>query len=203
MRLSTPFAYIIISILLSSCTSSKLVSSWHDPSFDNSQPAKVLIIAIAREETKRHIFEDTFADSLTSTKVEGIPSYTISQQSEDPDMEALRRAINKSGADTILITHLVGGKEQGFYQPARVVVGSNSYPELLNTYYPFIFRVVHAPGVYVENVTVLLETNIYDTKTEKLIWTARSESKNPVMTRDYYQELINLFIRDLEDKNLL
>lgn len=190
-------------LLLSSCASNKLLSSWYDPSFNNSQPGKILIISITRDDTKRHIFEDTFADSLSSPQIQAIPSYTVSKQSTEPDMEALRRAIKQTGADAILITHIVGANEHNFYQPARVVIGTNSYPEMLYSYYPFIFRSVYAQGVYVENVKVFLETNIYDTKTEKLIWTARSESKNPVMTRAYYQKLIDLFIRDLKSKDLL
>lgn len=196
--------------LISSCSANRLLSSWNDPTFQNPSPGKILIIAISRDETKRRIFEDTFTDSLTHTNMKGIPSYTVSKPSTKPNLKELRATVKKTGVESVLITHIVGAKEQSFSQRTSRVVGTNSYPERIHTYgtdlysyYPFIFRSVHAPGVYTETVKVILETNIYDVKSEKIIWTARSESTNPVMTRDYYQNLINLFVDDLKKKNLL
>ncbi len=209
-KIIKPVFLLLFCSLISSCSANRLLSSWNDPTFENPQPGEILIIAIARDETKRRIFEDTFADSLTHTKMKGIPSYTVSKQSAEPNLEELRATVKKTGAEYVLITHIVGAKEQSFHQRASIVVGTNTYPESTHTYgaslysyYPFIFRSVHAPGVYTETVKVILETNIYDVKTEKIIWTARSESTNPVMTRDYYQNLINLFVDDLKNKNLL
>ncbi len=111
--------------------------------------------------------------------------------------------IRKTGASTILITHMVSADEKDFYQPSNLIIGTNSYSRGLYGYYPHIYRSVYSSGSYVSTTKVTLETSLYDVTTEKLIWTARSVSIDPVMTRKYYQQLIDLFLADLRSKKLL
>ncbi len=195
--------FFFISLLLTSCSSNTLISSRINPSQEQSSIVPVLVVGIAKNETKRRIYEDTFVDSLNATDTKAIASYTVSKQSIEPTKEALRTIIEKTGARTILITHMVGSDEKDFYLPNNRVIGTNSYPPGLYGYFPFIYGYVYSSGSYVNTTKVLLETSLYDVASENLIWTARSESIDPIMTRKYYQELIDLFLEDLDSKNIL
>ena len=178
------------------------MSSWNNESYEEFPIAPVLVIGVTKnDETKRRIYEDTFADSLNSAQTKAIASYTFSKQSIQPNEKALREAIKKTKAKTILITHLVSNIEKDAYVPSSVAIGTNSYSGLYS-YYPFVYNSVGS-GSIVSTTKVVLETNLYDVETEKLIWTARTESIDPVMTRKYYQQLIDLFLNDLNSKNLL
>jgi hypothetical protein len=204
MKTPQTLALLLFCTILSSCSANRLLSSWSDSYFEESSIAPVLIVGIARDETKRRIYEDTFVDSLTLAKTKSVASYTASKQSIEPNEKALREVVKKTGAKTVLITHMVSENEKDFYQPATIVHGTNSYSTPgLYRYYPFIYNSVFTSGSYNSTTKVVLETNLYDVETEKLIWTARSESIDPVMTRKYYQQLINLFLNDLASKNLL
>ncbi len=193
----------LICTLLNGCSSSRLLSSRTDSSFDNASISTILVVGIAEDETKRRIYENTFVGSFQAAGKKAVASYTVSKQSIEPTEEALRAALKKSGAATILITHLVHENEKSFYQPTNMVIGTNSYPTGLYHYYPFIYNSVYSAGNYVSTTKVVLETSLYKVSTEKLIWTARSESIDPVMTRKYYQELIDLFIQDMGKNNIL
>ena len=193
----------LICTLLNGCSSSRLLSSRTDSSFDNASISTILVVGIAEDETKRRIYENTFVGSFQAAGKKAVASYTVSKQSIEPTEEALRAALKKSGAATILITHLVHENEKNFYQPTNMVIGTNSYPTGLYHYYPFIYNSVYSAGNYVSTTKVVLETSLYKVSTEKLIWTARSESIDPVMTRKYYQELIDLFIQDMGKNNIL
>ncbi len=195
---------ILCMTLLSSCSASKLLSTWESESAAQFKTSKILVIGVAKNETKRRIYEDTFTDSLISMKVDAVPSYSTSKQVIEPTEEHLREAIQKSGCDSVLITHMVGASEKDFYQPNSMIVGSNDIRNYgLYGYYPFIYRSVYSSGSYITKTKVMLETSLYDVATEKRIWSARSESIDPVMTRKYYQQLINLFLSDLESKKIL
>ena len=112
--------------------------------------------------------------------------------------------LEKSHADTVLITHKISKKEIDSYQRSAFMIGSNNYyGSSLYGYYPSIWNSIAPTGSYYEKITVMLETNLYDVKTEDLLWSARSESTDPVMTREYYQKLIDLFLNDLKKDNLL
>jgi len=197
------FLILLTNTLLSSCSTNRLLSSWNDESFEQSSIATVLVIGVTKnDETKRRIYEDTFVDSLNSVQTKAIASYTLKKQSIEPTEKALREIIKKTNAKTILITHLVSDTEKDFYIPSSLIIGTNSYDRLYS-YFPFVHSSVASSGSYVSTNKVILETSLYDIETEKLIWTARTESIDPVMTRKYYQQLIDLFLKDLSKKKLL
>jgi hypothetical protein len=189
--------------LLSSCSASKLLSTWKSDSAAQFKTSRMLVIGVAKDETKRRIYEDTFTDSLIAMNVNAVPGYTTSESAIEPTEKHLREAVKKSGCDSVLITHMVGASEKDFYQPHNRILGTNNLSSYgLYGYYPFIHRSVYS-GSYVSTTKVVLETSLYDVATEKRIWSARSESIDPVMTRKYYQQLINLFLSDLESKKIL
>ncbi len=191
-------------LFLSSCSASKLLSTWESDTAAQFNTAKVLVIGVAREETKRRIYEDTFTDSLLSMEVDAVASYTASKEAIEPTEKHLREIVKKSGCDSVLITHMVGASEKDFYQPNNRIVGTNNIGSYgLYGYYPFIYRSVYSGGSYVSTTKIVLETILYDVSSEKRVWSARSESIDPVMTRKYYQQLIDLFLSDLKSKDIL
>jgi len=198
------FLAVLCAIFLNSCSTNRLVSSWSDESIDGYQLDTVLVVGIANDETKRRIYEDTFVSSLTRASVKAIPSYTVSKNSVEASEKALRELIKKSGADAVLITHMLGRKEVESYQQAVQSVGTNNYyGSTLYGYYPFIWSSISPVGVSTGSIKVMLETNLYDVPSEKLLWSSRSESTDPVMTKKYYQDLIDLFLEDLKKGGLL
>jgi hypothetical protein len=50
---------------------------------------------------------------------------------------------------------------------------------------------------------IQLETNLYDVATEKLIWSSQVEAIDPTMTKVDFEEIVNLLIEGLRQKNLL
>ncbi len=198
------FSYLVISILLTGCSSTQLLSSWNDTSAQKSPIEPVLIIGVANNNpTIRNIYEDTFVNSFAKAKILAIPSHTISEQPIEPNEQSLREIIKKADAGTVLITHILDAKEENSFIPSSYVVGSNSYaPGRLYSYYPFVRSSVSDMGSYVNKTIVILESNLYDVKTENLIWSARTKSIDPVMTKKYYQGITDILTSDLTSKHL-
>lgn len=205
MRYKNIFFYLLIcSIFFSSCSANRLLSSWTEDTQDHYNLGKVLVVGVAIDETKRRIYEDTFVSSLTELDVLAVPSYTVCKQAIEPSTEGLKEVVEKTGADAVLITHLVGKNEESYSPPTQQSSSvASHFSHGLYRYYPAIYRSVYAPGNYSVTTKVILETNLYDVQTEKLIWSARSESIDPVMTRKYYQKLINLFLDDLIKQKII
>ncbi|MBU0944444.1 MAG: hypothetical protein KJ804_14530 [Proteobacteria bacterium] len=200
----TFFSLLLVTLLVTSCSANKLLFSWTDKSLDQYRLRKILVIGVAKDETKRRIYEDTFVSSLTKIEVPAVPSYTVSKEAIKPSTEGLQEIIKRSEAGAVLITHLVGKNEEDALPPSLGLNAINTrFPYGLYGYYPVIYHAVYSIGNYSDNTKVVLETNLYDVRTEKLIWSARSQSIDPVMTRKYYQQLINLFLSDLEKQNII
>jgi hypothetical protein len=204
MKPLTPYLIILLTgIFLNGCSTNRLLSSWNDKTSEQASIAPILVLGITKNnETKRRIYEDTFVNSLNKVHTKAIASYELNKHSIAPTKKALRAIIKRTKAKTILITHLVSDTEKSFFVPSSVVIGTNSYDKLYS-YFPFVHNSVATSGSFLSTSKVILETSLYDVKTEKLLWTARTESIDPVMTRKYYQQLIDLFLQDLSSKNML
>lgn len=201
---SNPFSVLLLSLfILSACSPSRLLSSWKSDSLQEYTLDHVLVVGVAKDETKRRIYENTFTDSLVNSGIHAVASYSASPQAIKPDKKHLREVVQKTAAQSVLITHVVSENGAEFYQPTNVIVRTNNFHTGLYGYYPHLFNHVVHSGSYVNTTKVVLETSLYDVQTEARIWSARTESIDPVMTRKYYQQLIDLFLSDLEKKNLL
>ncbi len=201
-RLPTLFLLVVSSILLNSCSANTLLYSWHEGSLEQYRLQKVLVVGVAQDETKRRIYEDTFVSSLTEKGIQATPSYTASNKVIEPGRSALQEVIDKTGTRLVMITHLVGRNEgETFYHSQNISPQHDHFSHDLYTYYPATYHAIYTSDRSSGITQVILETNLYDVRTGMLIWSARSRSIDPVMTRKYYQDLIELFLDDLKAKS--
>lgn len=204
-RLLLILTVTVFLFLSSGCGTSTLTATWHDPDYAGKNALKnVLIIAVTKDETIRRMYEDGFVERLTEEGERAIASYTLSQPDIKPDKESVDAAIKEAGADSVLITRYVGTDVREHYRPPqRTMVFADPYYRGLHGYYPMAYREVYSPGYTVKVTTISLESNAYESKSGKLIWSTRSESIDPKMTKKYVEELVNLFTGDLKKANLL
>ena len=87
--------------------------------------------------------------------------------------------IQKTGADAITVTRLVSQETaERWVQGSSYVVPEPYYGGFYGYYYNS-YAVVNTPDYLVEDQIYVIETNLYDVATEKLIWTGISETVNP------------------------
>ncbi len=204
MMIHRAFLTLFFSALLSSCATTSLTTAWHDPNYSGSNSLHdVLIIAVAEEDTVRRLYEDGFVAKLSEAGVRAFPSYTLNIPDIKPTKQAVAAAVDAADASFVLITrHLTTDTKQHYRPPEPVYV--DPYYSRMNYYYPLAYREVsYRPGYTYKVTTVVLESNLYDVQTEKLIWSAQSKSVDPSMTQKYLDELISVFAKDLKDKKLL
>jgi len=177
---------------MTSCATTTLTSVWKDESYQG-QIHDVFVIGVARKYTNRRIFEDEFVKQLKAHGVNAIPSYTVFPFNEMLDKEAIISKMKELGMNTVLITNVVD-KE-------RKVYTDNWYNDYSYRYNYRPYRTQYAEDVY------SLETKFYDTGTEKLIWSALSETfLVDDVALDYGEEIrsfINVMVKKIKEDNLL
>ncbi len=157
----------------------------------------VLVIGLARHSTTRNIFEKAYVEDLVAENIRATPSHKVIEGTLAPTREALLKVIKKTDAKTVLITRLANRKNKTYYQDATGPITS-SYEEPYGAFFQS-----RTPQTAATKIFVYLESNIYDVQTEKLIWSATAEAKDPVMTKAYMKKITNLFIKDMKGKGLL
>ena len=186
------WAVIIISaFLFASCATTTVTDAWKDNAYQG-QPQKILVIMVAKSPDMRELFEDRFVGELNSRGNNTFQSYTIVPMEQLRDKEVVKSKIKSSGADTVLISRLVDTKTIESYNPGLIYVVPDYYYGW-GTYYGVIF----ADYGYTGDVQVAyIETNLYDMKTEKLIWSTHTKTERT----EGEQQLINTFIKVIVKK---
>ncbi|MEJ2057263.1 MAG: hypothetical protein P8X39_05430 [Desulfofustis sp.] len=198
-------ATCLLLLLLSSCATTNLTTSWHDAAFtaQNNTIDDVLVIGLTKEETLRRLYEDGFAAKFGEVGVRAYPSYTLNIADIKPTRKAVAAAVAAADARYVLITRHVSTDTKQHYRPPEPVY-VDPYYSRMDRYYPLVYReAYYRPGYSYSVTTVLLESNLYDAATGKLIWSAQSRSVDPAMTQKYLDELIGVFAQDLEKSGLL
>jgi len=165
-------ALLLFLITLAGCSKKPTVADrWMDEAYDGRQYGKILVIGAAEKITFRNLFEGEFVNQFKSQGIDAIPSYEILPYNNMLTRETVLSAVEKSDIDSVLITSLVERSQKKIYYSKNT---GNPYA-YYNTLYPGIQRPDKTASFEVE--ILLLKSNLYDVRSEKLIWSMTSESE--------------------------
>lgn len=205
---------ILLGLFASGCSSTKIVASWKNPEYTGNL-GKVYIVGIAKQETSRRIFEDGFARQLESYGLTGIPSYKDLPSAETADKEVVAARARDNGADALLLTRMTGKRTETVVTPGRVTTyrtrpyfgyrpyHPDDYYHYYGSYYDRIYDMVYEPATVSQMQIVILESNLYDTRSNELIWSAQLETIVEGDIRKMVNDFIKEVTRNLQEQGLL
>jgi hypothetical protein len=166
-----------VAITVGCGTSMKVTSSWKDP----AAPAtfnKVLVVGLSSKDTLRRTFETEFATQLAYHGINAVPSASTLPPGVEKDRALMAQAITDGGYDGVIVTRLVDRTKETTYVPGTSYVPAPYYGGYYSYYYT-AYPTVYDPGYLVESTIVQIETNLYDVKGDKLVWSGLSEVIDP------------------------
>lgn len=192
---------IIYMLLLVSCKSTYLASSWREPNkqVSISNLNKVLVIAWFKDETSRRKAEDKMAAYLNGR---GVVSYNylddnFNRQSE----EAMRYKIKTDGFDGAVVMRLLDVAKDQYYVP-----GTNAYPQYYRSFSGYYYRKWNynsTPGYYTTTKTYTVETNIYSIKEDKIIWSGVTKTTDPSGVDKMTTEIADIVYKKMKDEGFV
>jgi len=195
------FVLLLISaaFLLASCANTTVMNDvWKDKTYQG-KPQKIIVIMVAKSPDMRNLFEDRFAGELNVRGNDTFQSYSIIPMEQLRDKEMVKSKIRSSGADTVLISRLVDTKTIESYNPGMIYVVPGAYYGW-SGYYDIVF----ADYGYTGDIRVAyIETNIYDVKTEKLIWSGHSKTERTYGEQQLITEFIQTMIKKLSSAGII
>lgn len=195
------FFLMLVAVLFTACSTTKLNSAWKDPSYQ-TRPSKIMVVGMAKNPAKRRIFEDEFVMQLQAQGTEAIPSYSVLPDKQQGDHKAIAEKVAQLGADVVLITRLVSKKTVHVYVPGTVYYPPPYYRRWPD-YYGFGYQAMYTPGYIAEDKYAVIETNLYETANNKLIWTASSESEMSGSDQKLIKSYIGVMVKTMVEQGLL
>lgn len=201
-------------LLISSCSNTKLSQTWSSPDLSTTYN-DIMVVGISESEQLRRAYETYFSDHIRSRGMESIASYKLIDHESEMELSGMdkynfrtivKAAIKGSDIDAVLITHLLSIEDEDIYRPSldnQPTYYATSYYENMYGYHGYVTTYVQQPGYYTHEKTYILESNLYDVKTEDLVWTTRSRTFSPESMDTAIEELTGLIIDDLVSRKII
>ncbi|MDH3957317.1 MAG: hypothetical protein OET81_11535 [Desulfobacteraceae bacterium] len=185
------FVFLVIS-----CAGTELTQKQIEEAYTGNPVSDILVIAITGNEHNRRSFEKKFVAQLKSVGVDAVSSEEAIPMPANLELkkEMILNAVNQYKNDAVIITHLIGKEEKDVYTRS----GSAH-----RGFYGFYHSRYSDPGYSSTSTTVRLETNLYDVKTEKLIWSGKSETWSKDSKDKIINDVIKAVIKNLQKNKII
>ncbi len=194
------FGYLFsFTFLFISCSGTKLTHIQLDKTHTIKPASNILVIGITGNEDSRRSFEREFVRQLKSVGVEAVSSEEAIPMPADLKMkkEVILHAVDQFKNDAVIITNLIN----------KEIKDTNIRGSQLDSGFYGFYLMRHSyaydPGYSRTSKTILLETNLYDVKTEKLIWSGQSKTLSKDSKYQIINDVIKVVIHDLTKNQLI
>jgi len=185
------------------CASSRLVDTWHDPSFQTSPLGKMLVIAVRKDATKRRIWEDAFAGELVTHGIAAIPSYSLFPDAP-PDTNQVIATVQANGFDGVVVILRLPTKTNTHYVQGYITTERNMHYRPYWQRYWTYYREIEHPG-YIDTQKVAM--NAVDVTTTgnngHMIWSATSKTPDPGSMTGVQKEIAGLVAASLVKRRII
>jgi hypothetical protein len=188
------FVFLIIS-----CAGTELTYKQVNEAFKGKPVFDILVIAITGNEDSRRSFEQRFVAQLKSAGVEAISSEDAIPMPADLKLkkETILSAVKQFENDAVIITHLIDkGDKEVHTRGSQTSKGFYGFYLMGHNY-------AYDPGYSSTRKAIRLETNLYDVKTEKLIWSGQSKTWSKDSKNEIINDVIRVVINDLQNNKLI
>ena len=188
--------------MLTGCASPHIsIGSWKDSSY-NKKVTKVFVIGVTQRTDIRHAFETSVVEKLQQNGVTAVASSGLVPLDKDMGKEAVKArvkaVIQGKGFDAVLVSRLVGVDKTTTYVPPSSHMEYSFTRDVMTAY-----SVAFTPGYLIHDTVVSIETNLYDTGSEELVWSMTSKSFNPADATEVIKPLSESIIQDLKQNGLI
>jgi hypothetical protein len=187
--------------VIAACTTAKPIAEWRDRAYAGDPFDNILIVGISDQVTARRAYENNFVDRLGERQIKATAAFAVMPDNARPTEENIKAVIKDIRFDAVLITHLVGVKEKKSYAP--ITYRPAAYTDSFYGYYDHVEGYVYDPGYYRRHTYVKLETNLYDARSEALVWSMQSETIDPNSRQKLIDANIKIVVERLKLQGLL
>jgi hypothetical protein len=198
-------------ILFASCSTPTLItSSWRKSNATANSYHKIFIAAITKDVAAKQAVENGLQQQLEQKGLTVVKSMDVfppnfSTQTGQKK-ELVLGQIQQTNADAILTVALLRKETEthyvptgGYWNPGLRYGYYNSFWNYYNNWYPSVY----SPGYYAQDKVYYLETNLYDAKTEELIWAAQSKTYNPTNIDSFLKGYVSAIYKQMVKDGVL
>ncbi len=182
--------------LVAGCASTTLQTVWKDPNYRGGAFKRIFAIGLsARDVTARRVLEDVLVAKLKAGGVDAVPAWQFLANDGPADEAVLAAAVAASGADGMLMARLLGIDTQTNVWPAMAPGPRFGWYGFYSGWYAY-------PQV-TQTQTAVVETTLFDVRSQRIVWSATSETFNPSSMQKDAPGFADVILASLRNEGLL
>jgi len=181
-------SFSLLTIMITGCSGAKtdIIGEWQPDNYQKGKISNVLVVGIFAKDKPllRRNFEDGITAAFKSDNINATPSMDHMPYDVTVDSTTFEKYFKDLNIDAVVVSRLVAIDQKRDYQSGYLyTIPFNYYYGFYSFYYAGI-AYANSSGYMSQDVVVVLETNIYQTSDEKLIWSGISETVDPTKASD-------------------
>lgn len=173
---------VTVALCVSCATPTEIIGSWKNPDQTVKSYHNIFIAALTAQTVVKSKIESALKVALAKQNVSSVKSideFPPHFMKDTVSKDVLLSSVNKKGADAILTITMLKKETASRYVPGGPVY--NPYPAYgyyrsFYGYYSYWYPYAYNSGYYEASDIYYFETNLYDARTDELIWSAQSET---------------------------
>ena len=203
-RIALMIVTVAITGVLHGCGGSvSLTHVWTDPGYTGQPINNVLVVGLAQRPQVRTSFEYQLTHEFTSRGVNAMSSVDGMPRDVQLDKQTFAQYFGDKNLNAVLVTGLVSADTTDQYTPGATYAMPVGYYRTWHGYYGAVYSVHQEPGYWTTNTKFVLESNLYDVASEKLIWRGTSKAVNPENAMEVIEELSKILVKRLGQDGLV
>jgi len=172
MRLNLTTALPLAFVLVSGCWRRTEISAvWHEPGSPVLNFNRAVAVFASTDEGMRRAVEDELAMKFPNA----VPAYRVVPNAANVDKDQILQQMRGAGFDGAIVMRVTNVTERLNYQPGAYWGPGYGF----GGYWGSAWAYPYNPGYVTTTQIVSVETNIYNLKSDKLVFAARSETSDP------------------------
>ena len=190
-------ALCLAALVIAGCAASRVVGEWRSQYYERGID-KVLVIGATNGHERRRLLENGLVDALRKDGATATHSYKLIPNAVGLTRERIEDAIRDQDIDTVMMVRLAGVREEETFQQTVERTDELSY-------FTFSDNTLSRSetGYYDERLILVLETRVFDTASQLMIFIMRSELDDTSQTREAIGDQVELTIDRLRANRLL
>ena len=187
-------AFALMLAQLSSCASTNISSVWKDRTY-HVRLHRILVIAIAKKPATKRTLEDEFVKQIKLRGTDAVASYDSLSEDKESDKETISATLDKFGADALLIARITDRQTVYTYTPN--IYAPPAYYCTWENYCTYSYKNQVSIGYIDESKYAIMETNLYDAASDKLVWSASSETEISGSDQKFVRSYVKTIVRNM------
>lgn len=200
--------YLLLAFVLFECCAptTYITGSWKSPASATQQYKNILVAALTDNTIAKATLENDMAEALGKNVavIKSIDEFPPNISGSDSSKVSIMNKVKNKNIDAILTISILSKETESRYIPGRSPYDPLGYPYNVDFWGYYDYWYPHFnQGYYTQNKVYYIETNLYDSKTEKLIWSAQSKTYDQDNLQAFSREFAGIIVAKMKADGVL